>query len=157
MRFCFTGKAKNVFGRLKDMEDTIVRGDDTYYMGARSGPGAGSIKIMCMELGQKESDGMQMTHVNIKPLGAGPSQALLNHSPDGFEWGYSGSGPAQLALALLLDATGDSLIALKYHQDFKERFVADWGNSWHISGEQIKRWIKLRQFHEHLEEAERGG
>ena len=30
-----------------------------------------------------------------------------NHSPTGFEWGYNGSGPAQLALALLADATGD--------------------------------------------------
>jgi len=33
-----------------------------------------------------------------------PSQMLYNHSPDGFEWGYAGSGPAQLALAILLDA-----------------------------------------------------
>jgi hypothetical protein len=29
---------------------------------------------------------------------------LDNHSPTGFEWGYRGSGPAQLALALLADA-----------------------------------------------------
>src|SRR5262245_22144387 len=29
---------------------------------------------------------------------------LRNHSPTGFEWGYGGSGPAQLALALLVDA-----------------------------------------------------
>jgi hypothetical protein len=33
-----------------------------------------------------------------------PSQRLWNHSPDGFEWGFGGSGPAQLALAILLDA-----------------------------------------------------
>ncbi len=30
---------------------------------------------------------------------------LFNHSR-GFEWGYGGSGPAQLALALAADATG---------------------------------------------------
>lgn len=30
------------------------------------------------------------------------SQKYYNHSPDGFAWGYSGSGPAQLALALCL-------------------------------------------------------
>ncbi|GAI96461.1 unnamed protein product, partial [marine sediment metagenome] len=35
-----------------------------------------------------------------------PSQRLVNHSPDGFQWGYSGDGPKQLSLALLLDATG---------------------------------------------------
>ena len=32
-----------------------------------------------------------------------PRFDLRNHSPDGFEWGYYGSGPAQLALALLCD------------------------------------------------------
>lgn len=30
------------------------------------------------------------------------SQRFHNHSPDGFAWGYGGSGPAQLALALCL-------------------------------------------------------
>jgi hypothetical protein len=29
--------------------------------------------------------------------------AVRNHSPAGFEWGYSGSGPAQLALALAME------------------------------------------------------
>lgn len=32
---------------------------------------------------------------------------LRNHSPTGAEWGYGGSGPAQLALAILSDALGD--------------------------------------------------
>lgn len=31
---------------------------------------------------------------------------IYNHSPTGFEWGYSGSGPAQLALAILADHFG---------------------------------------------------
>ncbi len=31
---------------------------------------------------------------------------IRNHSPSGFEWGYGGSGPAQLALALLADHIG---------------------------------------------------
>ena len=30
------------------------------------------------------------------------SLRVRNHSPDGFSWGDGGSGPAQLALALLL-------------------------------------------------------
>ena len=42
--------------------------------------------------------------VDERPLNPEPSQELWNHSPDGFNWGYGGSGPAQLALALLLDA-----------------------------------------------------
>jgi hypothetical protein len=33
-------------------------------------------------------------------------EEIRNHSPDGFEWGYHGSGPAQLALAILADHFG---------------------------------------------------
>jgi hypothetical protein len=40
---------------------------------------------------------------------------LWNHSPTGFEFGYGGSGPAQLALAILADCCGDEL-AVTYHQ-----------------------------------------
>jgi len=32
-----------------------------------------------------------------------PQLRLRNHSPTGFSWGYGGSGPAQLALAILVD------------------------------------------------------
>lgn len=53
-----------------------------------------------------------------------PRTDLFNHSPDGFEWGYAGSGPAQLALALLADALGDDERALSLHQRFKAAFVA---------------------------------
>jgi len=41
-----------------------------------------------------------------KWLPPGPSQDIYNHSPDGFNWGYGGSGPAQLALAIQLKLTG---------------------------------------------------
>lgn len=72
------------------------------------------------------------------------SQKLWNHSPDGFQWGYGGSGPAQLALALLLDATGDSELAVRLHQLFKWVFVAKWGDQWEITTEEIKDWIQKR-------------
>jgi len=44
---------------------------------------------------------------------------LRNHSPDGFSWGYGGSGPAQLALSLLADALGDDEQACRLYQGFK--------------------------------------
>jgi hypothetical protein len=52
-----------------------------------------------------------------------PRHDLRNHSPDGFAWGYGGSGPAQLALALLADLTDDET-AQRYYQGFKFYFVA---------------------------------
>ena len=56
-------------------------------------------------------------------LKTGPSQALINHSPDGFSWGYSGSGPAQLSLAILLEVI-DEKIALSHYQEFKQLFIS---------------------------------
>lgn len=53
-----------------------------------------------------------------------PRHGLRNHSPDGFRWGYGGSGPAQLALAILADATGDDSIACAVYQDFKFAVIA---------------------------------
>jgi len=64
---------------------------------------------------------------------------LANHSPTGGEWGYAGSGPAQLALALLADAFGGSRagdqLALAFHQEFKRRVIAvlDQEAPWTIS------------------------
>jgi len=49
-----------------------------------------------------------------------PSQQYHNHSPDGFNWGYRGSGPAQLALAIILKLTGKS----DGYQEFKFEFIA---------------------------------
>jgi len=59
--------------------------------------------------------------LNDKPLFPGKSQAFRNHSPDGFNWGYYGSGCAQLALAIMLE-TGDNYA--KYYQKFKEDVIA---------------------------------
>ena len=53
-------------------------------------------------------------------LDPAPSQKYRNHSPDGFNWGYGGSGPAQLALAIMLKLTGKA----DGYQDFKFNFIA---------------------------------
>jgi len=72
----------------------------------------------------------------------GTSQKLCNHSPDGFQWGYGGSGPAQLALALLLDATTDPETALAYYQAFKWDTVSGWSTHWLITRSEILLWIE---------------
>jgi hypothetical protein len=60
--------------------------------------------------------------VGTRPLN--PRCDLRNHSPTGFRWGYGGSGPAQLALAICSDAVGDDQIALAVYQDFKAEVIA---------------------------------
>lgn len=53
-----------------------------------------------------------------------PRYDLRRHSPNGFAWGYHGSGPAQLALALLADVVG-GVQALELYQTFKSRVIAN--------------------------------
>lgn len=52
-----------------------------------------------------------------------PRFDLRKHSLTGFEWGYGGSGPAQLALALAADVLGDDEAALDVYQRLKFRVV----------------------------------
>jgi hypothetical protein len=50
---------------------------------------------------------------------------VRNHSPTGFEWGYGGSGAAQLALALCIDAlSGNVPRAQLAYQGFKWLTIA---------------------------------
>jgi len=58
--------------------------------------------------------------LNGKELFPDDSQAYRNHSPDGFSWGYGGSGPAQLALAVMLEIKGEAF----GYQDFKWKEIA---------------------------------
>lgn len=62
-------------------------------------------------------------YVDGKEISPTRSQNLRNHSPDGFSWGYGGSGPAQLALAICLELTNEKT-ALNLYQAFKFQFIA---------------------------------
>jgi len=79
--------------------------------------------------------------VNDKKIKIRNSQKLRNHSSTGFNWGYSGSGPAQLALALCMHLFLDNAIALAVYQDFKDKFVKTWPQ-----GEDFEVTIDLASF-----------
>lgn len=66
-----------------------------------------------------------------------------NHSPDGFAWGYGGSGPAQLALAVLLHLAPDPEFAQRHYQEFKFAFIATApkDSDLEIDVEEAMRWI----------------
>lgn len=71
-----------------------------------------------------------------------PRLDLFGHSPNGFEYGYEGSGPAQLALAILADATGDDQLSVEWHQDFKRDIVArQEGPLWEITNTDVLFWL----------------
>jgi hypothetical protein len=74
------------------------------------------------------------------------------HSPTGFEFGYQGSGPLELARCLLIDWFGaedeaaNALLRLPvdYHE-FAADFVAPVPRSrrrWHITASEIQAWVR---------------
>lgn len=87
-------------------------------------------------------------------------QFLVSHSPDGFEWGYGGSGPNDLALAILtmhvppgadglpvvpLSRGKTSQVAWHLHHDFCADVVSklpDRGGT--ISVASVREWLAQR-------------
>lgn len=67
----------------------------------------------------------------------------VKHSPSGYEWGYMGSGPADLARSILIDHfDGDIVLADKSYQRFKDCYVAGWKDTWHITSDEIDSWLE---------------
>ena len=102
---------------------------------------------------------------------ARPLTHIAYHSPDGFEWGYAGSGPADLALAVLADhfeeppdlvrAALSSLWASRskaatLHQQLKQRFFAgEPGDEWKLRSDEIDVWLQTPVIRERLAELAR--
>jgi hypothetical protein len=80
--------------------------------------------------------------VTVNGQSLDPRFDLWEHSPTGFEWGYGGSGPAQLALALLADHLDDDERAITLHQDFKCAVVTKLPHSWTLTTDDIERTLQ---------------
>ena len=95
-----------------------------------------------MKIYQGIREGYALTvTVNGRPLN--PRLDLWNHSPTGFEWGYGGSGPAQLALALLTDHLADDEQAVRLHQSFKFAVIVKLPKKdWTLTSDQIKQALQ---------------
>jgi Family of unknown function (DUF6166) len=94
--------------------------------------------------GVRHEDGTVGVFCNDVYLDPKRSQRVWNHSPDGFEWGYGGSGPAQLALAILLEHTTADM-ALNLHQEFKCDFVCRFPHhGWVLRSREVRAWLKAR-------------
>ena len=77
---------------------------------------------------------------------------LVRHSPAGFDWGYTGSGPSQLACALLLDYSNDETVAQQHYIQFRNEVVSQLAcdgpaDCWHLTGSGIE--AALAEFKAH--------
>ena len=81
-----------------------------------------------------------------------PLPHLVHHSPTGFEWGYSGSGPADLAIAILADAAPDLVTAqasrkppvpTHFYQQFKYDVISRLPYpGWLIGRAAVLAWVR---------------
>lgn len=70
------------------------------------------------------------------------SLKIRNHSPDGFAWSYFGSGPAQLALAVLLEETNEER-AQDLYQEFKSKVIANLPQEeWSFTSELVQKFLE---------------
>lgn len=89
--------------------------------------------------------GTRAPEVRVQVVTDGSCRALrtrdARHSPTGLEWGYAGSGPAELARQLLWDLTGEEPVPALY-QAFKARFVEHFPRgAWIMSEDMIRAWL----------------
>ena len=89
-------------------------------------------------LGNRETVPDVEVTVNDKPL-----KHQVYHSPTGLNWGYGGSGPADLARSILWDVLGFEP-SMPLYQDFKQEFVAGWKDDWVITSDEIEKWMAVK-------------
>lgn len=83
-------------------------------------------------------------HEDVAPLN--PRTDIRNHSPSGMSWGYMGSGPSQLALAILADHMKDDVKAEKYYMQFKAEVISKiTDDAFVLSNEKVQTWINRHE------------
>ena len=70
-------------------------------------------------------------------------RTVWQHSPTGYNFGYNGSGPTDLALNLLLYACNGEQVARNLTVDFRMKFIAPvQGNEWRIGAQELADYLR---------------
>ena len=95
--------------------------------------------------GRTEEGKRRVVRVNgnvlaLPALGRGEAR----HSPDGFNWGYGGSGPAELARAILVAVLpGDRAVRRPAcYQRFNTAVISALGESWALTEQDVLTWVE---------------
>ena len=84
--------------------------------------------------------------IGDKEINISKSQKIRNHSQD-FSWSYGGSGPAQTALAILLEITNSELLSLSLYQNFKWEKIATLSPiDFVMPVSEVKEWVEKNRF-----------
>ena len=67
---------------------------------------------------------------------------IAHRSPTGHEWGFWGSGPAQLALAILMTVTDADEAKRRYEAFRRSVIVRITKDSWTLTTVQVEEWLR---------------
>lgn len=110
-----------------------MRPPATIYRGERTPSGAATVTVT-----------LPSKYGTPHPFQLTPTASLRRlRFSGGFEWGYRGSGPHQLAAALILDATDDPRAARLYSIGVMEHVVDRWtGDRWEVTAGEIQAVVE---------------
>jgi hypothetical protein len=110
-------------------------------------------------VGRRDFDGVKVyviTSTENKGLQREPLKHVMIHSPDGFEWGYNGSGPADLALSILADFFGENPTPGELRQGRHTITVEDWAGANtepEVAELMEQKRLKCSRYHQPFKEA----
>lgn len=90
-------------------------------------------------------DGEAVVHVEADGKTV-PLKHVGSHSPDGFNWGYEGSGPADLAHSILAHHLAVPHVAPVLYQSFKRDVIArlDQDSGFVLGDAMVSEWLGRR-------------
>lgn len=110
-------------------------------------------------IGRRDFDGVKvyvLTYTEDKGPQREDLKHLVLHSPDGFEWGYYGSGPSDLALAILADFFGEQPTDRELRQghfDVKEEEFLEADKTSTIAELMERKRLQCSRYHQPFKEA----
>lgn len=147
---------KKVLGTIQTVSSKIIDGVEQRATAEHWPPMAGGAPVSIYR-GYSEDDGSAMGPETVFVQDEQGTVTRLKHevrhSPDGFSWGYGGSGPADLARSILADHLGYVPPPAVY-QEFKRHYVARWeqGRPWQLSSVEIEDWLAQSKHQEQLDQ-----
>jgi len=91
-------------------------------------------------------DGSKVVYFNDRELD--PRFDIFNLTRDGFDWGYNGTAPMQLSVAMLAQATSVKNAKRYKTQFMHEKLVKLAQNRWNMPLSEISAWLKQKYLEE---------
>ena len=90
-------------------------------------------------IGTRSIDGLKVTYAGVQVPHYVETHCFC---PAGFEWGYDGDAPLQLAFALLMHRTNDRSLALNLAEKFTIEVIAVLDNDWVLENAFIDKFVQ---------------